>query len=663
MSRHSPLARLQELLEECRVLVTGVTQGTGFFVAPGYVVTSAHVSGAEPGARVAVAWGGIEYEGVIRAASEAGRSQGLWPFPDLAIVELPAPPEGHACVWLDPVAPSSGTELTATGHSSVYERRTAAGRTTLLRAAGRHGFHGGRMVELTGGEVNHGLSGGPLLSHRTGGVCAVVKLTRKADTAMGGLGAPVGALRLLDPEVCRTVMRAHDRFHAADTQWTALADRLARDSGTDDDGPQLTPASARRLLGALAELPVRTEAAAHLAAFVAVSPEGRPPRAELPLLDHRDVFTELAALMPPQPGALPYELAFAADRAREAARDGARGSWSGAALLLRDRVLTAAGDRLGEAARRRLGDGVVPGDGTAPAGGDGEPPADGVRPSVIGRIRHSMRDRRLYHVMVWRFRSPKDITPAGPESEALPLDRAVALLAGLLPEQVEIMGGLAETGLIELILPREALDEDFPQLRLPEPFEWTRLGAKQQVVVRPLERHEAPSLHGALERRWRQLDGRTMDEALVCVCGRDAQHKAALGASFDLDPTLAALALAGSPRSGPVEDAYRVAVASGVPMMTWHRGSDACERADGATCGLPGRQACRGGAFYAAARKELGDVVCEELPQRVWKLRAEALLQARPGEHIGGDIVLLWDDPGRQLPRVPLAPAEEGSPR
>ncbi|HEY9375107.1 hypothetical protein, partial [Streptomyces sp.] len=298
---------------------------------------------------------------------------------------------------------------------------------------------------------------------------------------------------------------------------------------------------------------------------------------------------------------------------------------------------------------------AVAGSGGAVGGGDS-------RPSVIGRIRHSMRDRMLYHVMVWRYRSAKDITPASPESDALPLDRAVARLAALLPEQVEIMGGLAESGLIELILPKEALDEDFPQLPLPEPFEWTRLGAKQQVVVRPLERHEAPSLQGALERRWKHLDGRTMGEALVCVCGRDAQHKAALGASFDLDPTLAALALAGSPRTGPVGDAYRVAVASGVPMMTWHRDSAACERGDGMPCGLPGREACPGGAFYSAARKELADVSHEELPERVWKLRAEALMQRQPRDHIGGDIVLLWDDPRRQLPRVPLAPAEEGSP-
>ncbi|HEY9374132.1 serine protease, partial [Streptomyces sp.] len=356
MSRQHPLSRLQAHLEACRVLVTGVTRGTGFFVAPGYVVTCAHVAGAEPGARVPVLWCGTEYEGVLRAASAPARGDGLWPYPDLAIVELPEPPARHPCVWLDAdtLPPASGAALTAVGFSNVYERHAPAERTTLLTAGGRQSFQGGPMVELTGGEVNHGLSGGPVLSHRSGGVCAVVKATRKRDTDMGGLGTPVGALRLLDPEVYRALMRAHDRFHAADERWASLSDKVAAACAADaEDVPQLTSASARRLLGALAELPARAEPGRHTAAYVAASPEGMPPPPGPPQLDHRDVFTDLAALVPPDPGVLPYELAFAADRAREAARDGEDGNgWAGAALLLRDRVLTAAGDRLGEEARR-----------------------------------------------------------------------------------------------------------------------------------------------------------------------------------------------------------------------------------------------------------------------------------------------------------------------
>ncbi|MGW4163158.1 VMAP-C domain-containing protein [Streptomyces sp. NPDC004788] len=644
-----------------------MTRGTGFFVAPGTVVTCAHVAGAEPGAVVPVTWDGATYDGEIRAASPAppgGRGRGLWPYPDLAIVRLRRPPAGHPCVWLAPLPVGSGTELTAAGYSDVYETGVAAERITPLRAGGRQQLQGGPMIELRDGEINHGLSGGPVLDHRSGGVCAIVKATRRKDSDMGGLGTPVSALRLLDPNAYRELIRAHDLFHATDERWSRLADRLAG-TGTGT-GAELAwavagAAETRRILGALAALPARTDPAAHRAAFTAAAPAGCRPRELPPLLDHRDVFSDLAALMPPEPGVLPYELAFAADRAREAARETVR-EGAGPAQPLRDLVLIAAGAlHLGPQAQLRLGSaeaaaGRGPGGG-ADTGGSGE------RPSVIGRIRHSLRDRKLYHVMVWRYRSARDIAPAGPESEALPLPGAVERLAALLPEQVEAMGGWGEPGLIELILPKEALDEGFSRLPLPPPFDWACLGHKQGVVVRPLERHEVPSLHGALERRWKELDGRPLGEALVCVCGRDDQHRTALGATFELDPSLAALALAGSPRSGPVADAYRVAVASGVPMMVWHRESPACDLGAAAPpCRVPGPGACRGSAFLAAARAGLGASTRDELPEHVRRLRLEAQLPQHRGGHVGEDIVLLWDDPRRQIPRVPLAPAEEGRP-
>ncbi|MFI8520846.1 trypsin-like peptidase domain-containing protein [Streptomyces sp. NPDC085481] len=685
MKKSTALSHLQAHLERCRVHVTGATRGTGFFVAPGLVVTCAHVAGAERGAVVEVVCDGGTYEGVIRAASPAprgNRSRGeLWPYPDLAVVELRDPPAGHPCVWLDAMPLPSGTELTAAGYSDVYETGVAAERSTPLRAGGCQVFQGGPMVELRDGEVNHGLSGGPVLSHRSGGVCAVVKATRRKDSDLGGLGTPVAALRLLDADVYRELIRAHDVFHAADDRWARRSD-LVTGGGTvrggedEDEGATavLGPGEVRRLLGALAALPPRDRPGAHTAAFTAAAPEGCRPRPVPPIVDHRDVFTDLAALMEPDPGVLPYELAFVADRVKEATQGGERWRDCGdTARWLRYQVLIIAGRLLlGDEAVQRLEsggqgmDGVAAGQAGAGAGAGAEAAggagAGGDRPSVIGRIRHSMRDRRLYHVMVWRFRSARDITPAGPESDAMPLRQAIEHLAGLLPEQVEAMGGVAVPGLIELILPKEALDEGFPQLPLPPPFDWACLGHKQSVVVRPLERHELPSLQAAVERRWEQLDGRTVGEALVCVCGRDDQHRAALGASFELDPTLAALALAGSPRNGPVSDAYRVAVASGVPMMMWHRDSVACERAGGPSCQVPGRRSCPGGAFLAAARTHLDTTARDELPERVRQLRLEAQLPQHEGGHIGDDIVLLWDDPRRRIPRVPLAPAEEGSP-
>lgn len=639
MGRPLPLSLLQEHLGSCRVHVHGVTQGAGFFVAPGRIVSCAHVAGAEPGSQVQVRWSGSPYTATVLAASPAPAGRGLWPYPDLAVLELAEPPVGHPCVWLDDMPPPVGTALTAVGFSDIYQPGAPAERAAVLTRGGTQYLQTGRMLELVGGEVNKGLSGGPVLSHGSGGVCAVVKATRQQDSALGGLGTPVSALRLLDPDVYRALIRDHDAFHGADDRWSRRSDPLA-----ESGGPSLSHAESRHLLAAAARLPA--EAGTLGAAFVAAAAEGVCPPTEHPLLAHRDVFTELAALMPPDAGLLPYELAFAADLAREA--DAAAPQTGAAARQLRDQVLITAGRLgLGNQAQRRLAAG----------------PAEDERPSIIGRIRHSMRDRRRYHVMVWRFRSSTDIAPAAGESEALPLAAAVQRLAALLPEQIEIMGGVGRPGLIELILPEEALDEGFPDLSLWPKFPWFSLGRKQHVVVRPLERHEEPSLHAAWAERWEQLDGRTVGDAVVCVCGRDDQHQAALGASFDSDPALAALALAGSPRSAPVADAYRVAVASGVPMMVWRRGSPACERADGASCGVPGPRPCPGGAFLAEVCEVLAGARRDELPEQVTRLRNDAQKPPARDGHLGGHIVLLWDDPRRQIPRLPLAPAEEGLPR
>ncbi|MFJ8586771.1 trypsin-like peptidase domain-containing protein [Streptomyces sp. NPDC093595] len=663
MHRPTPMSLLQELLESCRVRVEGVTRGAGFFVAPGHVVSCAHVTGARPGTRVPVEWRGVRYEGVVRAASAppARPGRGLWPYPDLAVVEVPDAPAGHPCAWLHGLLPPAGTPLTAAGFSDTYEPGVPAPRTAELRRGGSTFLHGGRMMELAGAEVNEGLSGGPVLSHASGGVCGVVKATRLKGTDMGGLATPVSALRLLDPEVYRAVVRGHDRFHGEDGRWPAAADvvraydpytpygpahgrpRVPVHGPVPDSGAALSGDEHRRLLALLASLPV-LPAGEHRAAFLAAAATGAAPQEDYPLLDHRDVFTDLAAQMPPEDGRLPYELAYAADVA-------ARGHGGGDAVRrLRDQVLIVGGRLgLGDEAQRRL------------AGG----PAGGERPSVIGRVRHSLRDRRRYHVAVWRYRSPEDIVPAAAESEALPLQAALELLAELLPEQIDIMGGVTRPGLVELILPEEALDEGFPDWLLWPEYPWFALGRKQHVVVRPLERHEAPALHAAWESRWEHLAGKSIGEALVCVCGRDGRNQAALGASFDGDPALAAVALAGSPRSGPVADAYRVAVASGVPMMTWQRGAAACARGPdgpgGAPCGVPGRHSCPGERFLAQARAALAGTARDELPEKVCSLRNEAVAAAGAEEdHIGGRIVLLWDDPRRRIPRLPLAPAEAG---
>ncbi|BAJ26215.1 MULTISPECIES: trypsin-like peptidase domain-containing protein [Kitasatospora] len=663
--RHSDqLSALQGLLEHCRVRVDGRTTGSGFFVAPGVVLSCAHVAGGTVGGPASVEHEGRAYAGRVLAAAPdaaaaAASGQSLYPFPDLALLELDDPPPGHPCVWLDPEAPPFRTELTAAGFTPLMGARLAK-----LEAGGRTGRPGQAMLELVGGEVNPGLSGGPVLSSRSGGVVAVVKATREADTAMGGYGVPVSALRLLDPAVYRRVLAAHDRFHAADGRWRALADPLA-DAPGRERRPLAERDADRAFLELLADLPASPEQGQGLgaelrAAFLRAAPAGAF-EPELPLLDRRDVYLELAALLPAGDGQLPPELAYCADLVRSLPPGGPL------ARRLRDRVLIRAAESgLGEAARRLT-------DGDAP-----EPPrpAASVRPSVIARVRHSLRDRTRYHVMLWRFHGPEEIVPAGAESAELPLPGALALLAGSLPAQIETVEALDDAGrpaLVELILPHEALDEDYADWQLwPEQF-WSTLGRDHHLVVRSLERHQEPRLHRPWQVRWERLADRPLGGALVCVCGRGRlQQPRALNAAFNTAPGVAALALAGSPREGELAQAFRVAVASGVPVMLWERGgephslgADACATG----CAAPGRGDCAGGRFLRAARAALADTHRDAAPDRVSVLRNEAeLLVAADGPDpapeppLGDRVVLLWDDPARRLPRTRLAPAGPAGP-
>ncbi|MFG1807820.1 trypsin-like peptidase domain-containing protein [Streptomyces sp. NPDC049040] len=646
MGRSDCLELLHDLLARCRVAVTGASQGAGFFVAPGYVVTCAHVAGAEPGGQVRVGWDAAEHAGVVLAASPAPRGvKELWPYPDLAVVHVPDAPAVHPCVWLDDLTPRRGAPLTAAGFSAVYEPRDFSGRIAAFTRGGTLLFQDGPMIELVDGEVNSGLSGGPVLNDRSGGVCAVTKASRQTGTDLGGLATPVSALRLLDPDVYRALVRAHDRHHADSEEWTRLSDLITAHDA-EDGGADLAPGEDRRLLALMADLPAGA-AVPHSAAFVAAAAPGTDPPRHYPQLDHRDVYRDLAAQLRPEPGRLPYELAFAADLVRASARR----AWSAAdrarVQAMKEEILVTAGRlKVAEPARRRLAAG---------------PGTEGT-PSIIARIRHSFRNRSLYHVMAWRYQSPSDIVPVGAESPAMPLDEATRYLAGLLPEQIDLMGGVSKPGLIELIVPREALDEAFADWTLWPEQPWFALGRKHYVVVRPLERHDAPGLHAAWEERWENLEDKPVGESLVCVCGRFGQHQAALGAALDSDPGLSALALAGSPRSGPVADAYQVAVASGIPAMVWRRDTAPCGRGAEDPCVAPGGPVCGGDAFLPAVRAALARTPRDELPRRVRELRNAATAHGG-SSHVGRDLVVLWDDPRRRIPHLILTTSEEGPAR
>ncbi|WP_043182587.1 trypsin-like peptidase domain-containing protein [Streptomyces sp. NRRL F-5123] len=271
--------------------------GSGFFVAPQWVLTCAHVVSRAPGepagpdgapeeaaaagepveaaeAKVTVGWGDRMLDGVVEWAEPAvWEGRGAWPAPDLALVRL-LDPVDHPCVYLSERTPRTYpaslvaylgyTELT--GDVEAFD-----GRCTVRGQLGS-------MLRLGDDEIPHGVSGGPVLDLVRGEVIGVVKAQRTAHQD-GGLAVPVQQLRRLpgaergpaadrhqrEPaaDLYQRVTSAHDLYHAdrhnsvnrsVDT-WTDVHSEIDACAGR-----ALTPGLRTKLLGLLAQLPPPTDA-------------------------------------------------------------------------------------------------------------------------------------------------------------------------------------------------------------------------------------------------------------------------------------------------------------------------------------------------------------------------------------------------------------------
>lgn len=272
--------------------------GSGFFVAPGWVLTCAHVLRRVEGGKpvwkgdgpVGIGHGSTVLRGEVAVAlpgpDHAPRT-GLWPWPDLALIRIEDPP-AHPCVRLSERIPSGPVKLSFHGIGAVYHPQPRAWSTNSV-CQGRVGNSAEREVSIRlSGEVPHGASGGPLANHARGGVCGVVTTTRSDSPVQpdtGGLATPVSALRLLVGEPClsdewndsgparppqcwtgpvglppeevyQRVWRGHDRYHdeqhrasGPEPTWTDLRIRLRQNASAPDLRIHT------EMLGLLAELP------------------------------------------------------------------------------------------------------------------------------------------------------------------------------------------------------------------------------------------------------------------------------------------------------------------------------------------------------------------------------------------------------------------------
>jgi hypothetical protein len=181
-----PSPPVADLLPEAavRIDVDSVPSGTGFFVAPGQVMTCAHV--IEP-AVLGTAKGSPR----IQVMDSRGRVHELAREPatdreaDLAWLRLlTAPIDVPAVLLFGDVG--VGDEVSGYG----FPPGKPDGVPATFEV---EGYTGGarRLIKFKEGQVQPGMSGAPLLNLRTGAVCGIIPRTRDDRQALGGYGIPV----------------------------------------------------------------------------------------------------------------------------------------------------------------------------------------------------------------------------------------------------------------------------------------------------------------------------------------------------------------------------------------------------------------------------------------------------------------------------------------
>ncbi|MEW2255493.1 trypsin-like peptidase domain-containing protein [Streptomyces sp. NPDC047869] len=250
--------------------------GSGFFIAPGWLLTCAHVVG-KGGAAVCrgesalrVTWQERTTEPAATDAWEERSGTGTavllaprpeepeslrdpWPFPDLALVRVEGADDAR-CLWLGDREPGARAPI------GLYGWSLQTGELGVRHGTGELAGSDARALLLGGSLPIGGLSGGPVLDLRHGSVVGVIKGRRREE----GVAVPVTALHeLLDRRdtsgVLREVLRAHDRHHlrllddpSPHANWTTLQ------AGLPALAPPVSGITAElraRLYGHLAELP------------------------------------------------------------------------------------------------------------------------------------------------------------------------------------------------------------------------------------------------------------------------------------------------------------------------------------------------------------------------------------------------------------------------
>lgn len=634
--------------------------GSGFLVAPGWVLTCAHVLAHSDGRRRGTGRDeeiGVVVDGgrVVRGrlayhlAGESAAVPARWdggtdtePYapsamnihPDLALIRLLEEVPDHSCVWL---TDRTGVPI---GEAHIFGRQDdddpAAGPWEVsCRLVGQER---GQLLLDARARPRPGVSGGPLVDMERGEVAGVVKArSREGSTTV--LAVPLSALRALTadhhvpgapdlgPEPYDALMRLHDRWHAARQKPGGGAVR------TWADVQRHLPAAARgrrvldrvRVLDLLADLPAPRHPA--LVERIAAKAQRSPGKAWTPRLSTwRDGQGVLYDLDPARELRmfLRYLLLAAAESER-AARDNGDAAALRQAERLREWAEGRAGDMdveeredLGKAWQRLPSSVLV----------EFEP-----RPYDDGSPVFDWTIRLGYGGGVWASEV------VGEDPRGFPFDHAVWHVERRLHEVLDGADGPGGTpARLEVALPEEHFGTAAHHWLAAQS---RAVGLGRAVVVRDVGRRGAPDPRW--EARWQRLTGADRLQPLRMAHAGSVLARREIDAGDD--GAVPVLCLSVGDGLGCV--AAGVALDSGYAVAVWRSDGHPPERC-AEDCDV---FHARITALLAPSETAAGGVSVRELPEKIRELRNAAVEKEAGSEWVAG-VVLLYDDPGDPLPQL-----------
>jgi hypothetical protein len=173
-----------------------VSNGTGFFVAPGRVVTCAHVVPGQPGHEYFVESDGDRYPATVPVRDPQEGAGALYSYPDVALLTVDAKElAGHPCAPLGTDIPESGRDLYSFGcpllgnGEPFWDHVDLVSEGKRVRASNSEVF-----LKTKGGQVQPGASGSGVIDVDTGEVVGMLVQTRDARLDLGGVAVPTAVI-------------------------------------------------------------------------------------------------------------------------------------------------------------------------------------------------------------------------------------------------------------------------------------------------------------------------------------------------------------------------------------------------------------------------------------------------------------------------------------